>query len=75
MNSSACGFRFAILIFGTVEIAASRSSNGMIRLATFFGAGTIFRVSSVMTPRVPSLPIIRSIRLYPELVLLTLEPK
>ena len=48
---------------GTVEMADSRSSNGMIRLMTTFGAGIIFRVSSVMMPRVPSLPIIRFSRL------------
>ena len=63
MNSRACGPRLAFLMIGTVEMALSRSSKGTTRLMTFFGAGMIFRVSSVMMPRVPSLPIIRFRRL------------
>ena len=63
MNSSACGPSPAFFSFGTVWMALSSSSNGMIRLITFFGAGMIFSVSSVMMPNVPSLPIIRFNRL------------
>ena len=45
-----------------------------MRLTVSLGAGISFRVSSVIMPRVPSEPIIRFSRLYPELVLETEEP-
>ena len=71
----ACGFKPDILIFGTEESAVFKSSNGMIRDATTFGAGIIFKVSSVMIPRVPSEPIIKFNREYPEEVLDTVAPR
>ena len=46
----------------------------MIRLITDFGAGITFNVSSVMIPRVPSEPIIKFNKLYPELVFDTVAP-
>ena len=63
MNSRACGSMLAILTFGTVEIAVSRSSKGTIRDRVMTGAGMSFSVSSVMMPSVPSEPIIRFSRL------------
>ena len=63
MNSIDCGSRLASLIAGTEAIAVAMSLNGRIRLTSIRGLGTSFRVSSVMTPSVPSEPIIRCSRL------------
>ena len=46
----------------------------MIRLITDFGAGMTFNVNSVMIPKVPSEPIIKFNKLYPELVFDTVAP-
>ena len=63
MNSRAWGSMLAILNFGTVEMAVSRSGKGTIRDSVFLGAGISFRVSSTRMPSVPSEPIIRLSRL------------
>ena len=59
MNSMDCGSRPASLIFGTALMAVSKSSKGRMKLMSSFGAAMSFNVSSVITPRVPSEPIIR----------------
>ena len=63
MNSMDCGFRPASLIFGTVLMAPSMFSNGRMKLMSSCGLGSSFMVSSVMTPSVPSEPMIRCNRL------------
>ena len=62
-NSSAWGLKPSRVILGTVEVQASRSSKGTIRLMVALGAGMSFRVSSVMMPSVPSEPHSRLVRL------------
>ena len=57
-----------------MEMQSARFSKGTTRLTMAAGAGMSFKVSSVMTPKVPSDPIISWSRLYPELVLDTEEP-
>ena len=48
---------------GTEAIAFAISSNGRIRLTSMRGLGISFNVSSVITPSVPSEPIIKCSRL------------
>ncbi len=74
INSMDWGSRLACFIFGTAAIHRPRSSKGRIRLTSMAGLATSFKVSSVIMPRVPSEPIIRCRRLYPELVLHTVLP-
>ena len=63
MNSIDCGSRLASLICGTEAMAVSTSANGRMRLTFISGLGMSLSVSSVMTPSVPSEPIIRCSRL------------
>ena len=63
MNSMLCGSRFASFISGTEAMAADISSKGSSRLTSMSGLGMSLSVSSVMTPRVPSEPIMRCSRL------------
>lgn len=63
MNSMLCGSRFASLMAGTEAMAAEISSKGSRRLTSMMGLGMSLSVSSVMTPRVPSEPIMRWSRL------------
>ena len=63
MNSMDWGSRFASLMAGTEAMASAMFAKGRIRLTSRRGLGISFRVSSVMTPRVPSEPIIRCRRL------------
>ena len=74
MNSTAVGSHPHPSTWGTALMQASRSSNGTSRDRFTFGSGISFTVSRVRIPRVPSEPIIRSIRLYPEEVFTFFPP-
>ncbi len=52
----------------------SMSAKGRMRLTSISGFAISLRVSSVIMPSVPSEPIIRCSRLYPELDLQTVLP-
>ena len=74
MNSMDCASRFASFMAGTEAMAAAISAKGRMRLTSMSGFGMSLSVSSVIMPSVPSEPIIRCSRLYPELVLQTVLP-
>ena len=59
------------MIFGTKWMQLSTSRKGTRQEMSQIGFGISFIVISVMMPSVPSEPIIRCSRLYPELVLQT----
>ena len=73
--SMAVGVTLEEMIWGTASMADFISGKGTSRLRDTLGRGTSFSTASVMMHSVPSEPMTRSFRLYPELFLATAAPK
>ena len=74
INSIAVGIALDLIMRGTVSIASFKVLNGISKLIAFLGRGSNFNVAFVIKPKVPSEPIIRSFKEYPELFFTTFPP-